>query len=82
MHEDTIDIEKGEQQVQHKLNKGKTKKTLQMQESLLTFDTQKSKELKQEYPKNDKVIITDGLSDVRVKWVIRVLQFAVYFIRR
>ena len=67
MHEDTTDIEKGEQQMQHKLNKGKTKVTLQMQESLLMFDTKKRKELKQEYPKNDKVIITDGLSNVRVK---------------
>jgi hypothetical protein len=61
-----MDIDNDEKDSQHKSNKEKKPKvTMQMQPSVKTFGAEKSK--RQEYPKNDKVMITDALSDVRVK---------------
>ena len=67
VHGDTMDIDNDEKETQHKSNKEKKTKvvTMQMQPSVKTFGAEKSK--RQEYPKNDKVMITDALSDVRVK---------------
>ena len=61
-----MDIENDEKDAQHKSNKEKNKKvTIQMQPSVKTFGAEKSK--RQDYPTKDKVMITDALSDVRVK---------------
>jgi hypothetical protein len=64
-HLDTMDIDKDEKDAQSKSSKGKTKPKVAMQQSVNTFGAEKSK--RQEYPKNDHVMITDALSDVRVK---------------
>ena len=49
-----------------KAKAGRGSKKVTMQASVQTFGAGKTKQ-RPEYPKNDKVMITDALSDVRVK---------------
>jgi hypothetical protein len=60
-----MDIDRDEKEARHKSNKSEKKPKVTMQQSVNTFGADRSK--RQEYPKNDKVMITDALSDVRVK---------------
>ena len=66
---DTMSIDKDEKESQEKDGKkpkgNKGPKKVTMQPSVQTFGAGKSK--RPEYPKNDKVMITDALSDVRIK---------------
>lgn len=64
-----MSIDKDEKEAPQKNGKkskgGGSKKKVTLQASVNTFGAGKSK--KPDYPKNDKVMITDALSDVRVK---------------